>query len=95
MAQRPPSIWQTEALATLYRDVEHALRRYEAYCHEATDRAPHEWRNYWSDEAQTASRTRQHLLHRLIDFMDYAIGKNSQVLGNINNHERSDQVDSG
>lgn len=87
MSIRPPTIWQTETVAALYRDVEGVLRHYEAYCHEAVDRAPVEWQRYWRDEAQTASKTRRHLLHRISDFLEYAAGKDVQVLGKINASE--------
>jgi hypothetical protein len=90
MAVRPANIWQTEPVATLYRDIEDALHRYEAYCLEAEARCPNEWRQYWREEAASATRTRLHLVHRLITFLEYVNGKQIQVLGRLHEDELGD-----
>lgn len=87
MAHRPPNIWQTEPVAALYRDIESVLKRYEAYCLEAEARCPPEWRKYWREEAASATRTRLHLAHRLITFLEYVSGKEIQVLGRLHEDE--------
>ena len=87
MSVRPLGIWQTEPVAALYRDIEDTLKRYEAYCLEAEARCPLEWRRYWRDEAASATRTRLHLVHRMITFLEYVNGKNVQVLGKLHEDE--------
>jgi len=80
---RPASIWATETVAALHLDLTNALRRYEAYCLEAEARCPIEWRMYWREEAASATRTRLHLEHRMITFLEYTTGKHIQVLGKL------------
>jgi hypothetical protein len=88
MVERPARIWTTEAVARLHADIDHALRRYEAYCLEAEARCPLEWRMYWREESAAATRTRLHLIHRMITFLEYTTGKHIQVLGKL--HEDDD-----
>lgn len=95
MSERPPNIWQMDSVAALHRDIENALRRYEAYCLEAENRCPREWRQYWRDEAAAATRTRLHLVHRMITFLEYVSGKNVQVLGKLHEDELKDELDAG
>jgi hypothetical protein len=72
--------WKIEQIAQLQADLEHALRRYEAQCHDAAQMAPEQWREYWKAEAHSASLHRQSLLRKVNMFLDYAKKRNVETL---------------
>lgn len=80
---RPAYSWDASRLAEMLTILDTTLLDYEAQCHEAADRAPKAWRQYWIDEAATAHRTRVHLLHRIDEWLRYAKGHNVEVLAHV------------
>ena len=83
MSKRPPSSWSAERLSELLMIIDTTLMDYECQCYEAADRAPEAWRQYWTDEAAHAHRTRLHMLHRIDEWLRYAKGHNVEVLKHV------------
>jgi hypothetical protein len=81
--KRSTFIWRIEQVARLSADLYDALKRYEAYCHEAAAIAPEKWRTYWAEEAKRAYAIRNHLFDITSIWLSYASGRDIESLGEI------------
>jgi hypothetical protein len=81
--KRSAFVWRIEQVARLSADLYDALKRYEAYCHEAAAIAPEKWRQYWQEEAKRAYAIRSHLFDITSIWLSYASGRDVESLGEI------------
>jgi len=71
--------WSVAKLAELYRKLDLAIDEYEAYCHHAASVvAPRS--TAWEDEALWAAKTKQRIVARTADMLEYAVTRSDAAL---------------
>lgn len=75
--------WDVNRLAALQAALDAALREYEAHCYAAQQLTrPGHWHIYWGDEANYARWFRASVVRRVQSMLDFAHGKDVEVLHN-------------